>query len=84
VSALERSTERVVQLPWPQGHGEEHRSVGRTAQEGAEQLERRRVRPVQVVEYDHERLRGGERLQQLANRAVHPVAVSALRAVRSG
>ena len=50
--------------------------VGRAAQQRAEQLERPGVRPVQVVEQQHERLRRRQRLQQPAEGAVRAVAIA--------
>ena len=43
-------------LPRPHRHGHQHRGGRRAAQQRAEQLERARVRPVEVVEHQHERL----------------------------
>ena len=47
----------------------------RPAQQRAEQLDGRRVGPVEVVEHEHERLRRRELLEQRAHRAVAAVAL---------
>ena len=57
------------------GEHEQHRGGGRLAQQGGEQVDRGRVRPVDVVEDEHERLRRGEPLEQRARRPVHAVAL---------
>ena len=51
------------------------------AQERREQVERRVVGPVQVLEHEHERRRGAERVERLEHLAQHPRARRALRGV---
>ena len=57
------------------GHHDEHGGVRRAAQQRGEQLHRRGVRPVDVVEGEHERLGGRQPLDQLAHGAVRAVAL---------
>ena len=47
----------------------------RSVEERAEQLDRRRIRPVDVVEHEHHRLGLRERLEQHADGAVAAVAL---------
>ena len=54
---------------------DQHRRRRRPAQQRADQLDRGRVRPVEIVEHEHERLRRCELLEQRAHRAVAAVAL---------
>ena len=75
VGALEGRREAIGYLTRACGHHDEHGRVGRAAQERGEQLHRRGVRPVDVVEGEHERPGGRQPLEQLAHRAVGAVAL---------
>ncbi len=55
----------------------------RPAEQRAEQLDRRRVGPVEVIEHEHERLRRRELLEQRAHRAVAAVALVLERRARA-
>jgi hypothetical protein len=55
--------------------GEQHRRDRGAVHERGQRVERRRVRPVHVVEAEHERPGGREALEEVAQRAVHAVAV---------
>ena len=54
---VERGREALVGLTRARGEREQHRRGRRAVQQRAEQLDRRRVAPVEVVEHQHERLR---------------------------
>ena len=75
VAALERGRQPVGKLPRARGEREQHRRRGRAAEQRADQLDRRRVGPVDVVEDQHQRLRRREPLEQLPDRAVGAVAL---------
>ena len=62
---------------WPsrQATASSTRALGRAAGQRRHQVQRGRIRPVQVVETQHERACGREPLQQAAERAVHDVAL---------
>ena len=57
---LERDGQTLRHLTRPYGQGEENRCGRRPAQKGSNQLDGRRVGPVEVVQHEHERLRPGE------------------------
>ena len=63
--------------------GAEHEQPRRVApaQHRGEQVERRVVGPVQVLEHERERRRGADRVERLEHLAQHPRARRALRAV---
>ena len=61
--------------------GEQHRRVGAAPQQCRDQLDRRAVAPVQVVEHQHEGLGLGQPLQQAPHGAVGPVALVGERGV---
>jgi hypothetical protein len=44
-------------------------------QEAEEEVDRGRVGPVEVIENENQGLGGGQPLEQLTNRTVHPVAL---------
>ncbi len=73
VRALEGGRQALRALPRTDRHREEHGRRRRAAQQGAEQLDRAGVGPVQVVEDQHQRLGRSEQLEQLAHRAVGAV-----------
>ena len=73
--AFERGRQPFGQLPGPHRDREQHRRGRRSLQQGAEQLDGRRVGPMNVVEHEHERPVRGEALQQLADGAVAAVAL---------
>ena len=54
---------------------EQHRSLGCALQQPGEQLDRRLVAPVEIVQHDHERPLVCEELEQPAHRAVGSVAL---------
>ena len=66
----------------PERAREQHRPVGRAAQQRGDDLERRLVGPVQVVEREQQRAADGEPVEQLLHRAVRAVALGLQRAVR--
>ena len=59
----------------PQRHDEENSGVRWSTKQGAEQVDRRGVGPVDVVEHEHERPDGGQTLEHLAHGAVAAVAL---------
>ena len=60
---------------------EQHARPRLAADQRGDQLDRRAVAPVQVVEHEHERLRIGDQAQQAADRAVRSVALVRQRSV---
>ena len=75
VRALERGQQLLRHLPRTHRQREQHRRRRRAPQQRAEQLERPRVGPVQVVEHQHERLPGRQDHEQVADRLVRAVAL---------
>ena len=75
VGALERGREPLGHLAGPHGQRHEHRCSRGPVEQAAEQLDRRRVGPVQVVQNQHERLGRGEQLEQRPYGAMAPVAL---------
>ena len=75
VGALEGRREALGQLARTGGHHDQDGAVGWAAQEGVEQLGRRGVRPVDVVEREHERPAQRQPLEQLPHRAMGAVAL---------
>src|SRR3954465_7525709 len=73
--SLERSCEPVGQLTRAHRHSNEHGRGGRPVQECPEQLDRRRIRPVKVVEHKHERPRLREELEERTHRPMYAVAL---------
>ena len=73
--AVERAGEPRRELSRPRRHGDQHAGRGRPVQERHQEVDRGRVGPVQVVQRQHERLGGGELLEQLDHRAVDAVAL---------
>ncbi len=74
VGALERRRETFGRLARTLGQDQEDGSVGRPAQQRREQLHRRGIGPVDVVEHEHQRPAVGEPLQQLAHRPMGAIA----------
>ena len=72
---LERNQQAFRRLARPHRQSNQHRSSRRAAQQRAEQLGRRRVRPVHVIEHEHQRRRRRELLEELANRTMAAVAL---------
>ena len=72
---LERSGEALGDVMRPHGEPQQHRRRGRPAEEGSDQLQRRGVGPVEIVEHEHERLRRPELLEQRAHGAVAAIAL---------
>ena len=72
---LERGRETLRHLAGAVRQRHEHGRGRRPAQQRAEQLDRRRVGPVEVVEHEHERLRRREPLEQRAHGAVAAIAL---------
>jgi hypothetical protein len=60
---LKRSSETLRQLARAQRYRQEHGCGGWPAQQRAEQLDRSRVRPVEVVEDEYQRLRLRQKLK---------------------
>jgi hypothetical protein len=74
--ASERAREPLWHLVRPDAEREQHAFSRRPLEQRAEKLDRRRVRPVQVVEHEHERLPARKDVQQLAHRAMTAVALA--------
>ena len=64
-----------LKLSRARGRCDQHAGVGRPAQQRHEEIGRGGVGPVEVVEDEHERLGGGELLQQHAYSAVGAIAL---------
>ena len=75
VRSLDRREEPLRHLAGAHRQGEQHGRGRRPVEECTEQLDGSRVGPVEVVEHEHDRARAREQLQQLAYRAVAPVAL---------
>ena len=75
VGALERGQQLLRDLPRAHRERQQHRRLRWASQQRAEQLERARVGPVQVVEHQHQRLAGGEDAEQVADGLVRAVAL---------
>ena len=76
--AGEQRGERIAALVRAHGR-EEHRALGRRrAHEVADQLERREIRPVQVVEHHQQRRGAGDLRQQRGERVEEPQPLGAL------
>ena len=72
---LERGEHRRREAARAVGGGEQQLRARRAPQQVGDQLERRVVGPLEVVEQDHDRRRGGEVLEQRADGAVGAVAL---------
>ena len=70
----ERRAEPRRRLARAIAEGQQHPPGGATAQERGQQLDRRRVAPVQVVEHQDQRLGRRDQIQQRADRAMSPMA----------
>ena len=75
VRPFDRGAEPLAHLPRSRGERDEYRRGRRSMEERAEQLDRRRIGPVDVVEHQHHRLGLRERLEQHADRPVTAVAL---------
>ena len=75
LGAFERGGQTCRHLARTHGECEQHGSRRRPAQQRAEQLDRRRIAPVQIVQHEHERPVVRQQLEQLANGAITPVAL---------
>ena len=75
VRPVERGGEVLRELPGAHREGEEHPRRRRSPQQRAEELGGPRVRPVQVVQHEHEGRGRGEQLQQLPHGPVRAVAL---------
>ena len=84
VRPFDRGAEPVGHLPRPHGERDEYLRGRRSVEERAEQLDRRRIRPVDVIEHEHHRLGLRERLEQRADGAVAAVALVLNRGPASG
>jgi hypothetical protein len=71
--------QRRRELTGPRRDGEQHRSRRRAVGERGEHVERSRVRPVDIVEADHERPHRREPLEQVTQGAVDAVAIAGQR-----
>ena len=67
--------EPLAHLSRPRGQRDEYLSGWRSMEERAEQLDRRRIRPVDVVQHENHRLGLRERLEQGADGAVAAVSL---------
>ncbi len=72
---LERGREPLGQLAGAKRHCHEHGCGRWPAQQRAEQLDRRRVGPVEVIEHEHERRWRREPLEEFADRTMAAVAL---------
>jgi hypothetical protein len=81
---LERARQTLRQLARTHGQRQEHRRSRRPAEKRAEQLDRRRVGPVEVIQYEYERLRRRKLLEQRAHRTVAAVALVLWRQLAPG
>jgi hypothetical protein len=72
---LERAAEPLRQLPRPRRQCQQHRRRRRAAQQRREQIDRRAVGPVHVVERQQQRRRDGQALEQRAHGGVRAIAV---------
>ncbi len=75
VRPFNRRAEPLAHLSRPHRHRDEYSSRGRSMEERTEQLDRRRICPVDVVEHEYQRLGLRECLEQCANGAVAAVAL---------
>ncbi|EHN12334.1 LigA [Patulibacter medicamentivorans] len=75
VGRRERAVEHRRQLGRTQAQRQAHRAARWSRQQVREQLDRRRVGPVQVVEHEQDRMALGDRRQQLPDRAVGAMAL---------
>ena len=75
IRPLEGDRQTLGQLPGAHRDRDEHGSGGRPAQQGAEQLDRGRVGPVEVIEHEDERPRVCQMLQKRAYRTVAAIAL---------
>ena len=73
----ERGDDRLGQLSLTGRHCQQDGAGGRPVHERGQRVERAGIRPVEVVEPEHQRARGGEPLEQVAEGAVQAVAVGA-------
>ena len=73
--ALERGGDALRRLTRADRERHEHGSGRRPAQQAAKQLDRRRVRPVEIVEEEHQWRGRRQPLEELANRPVTAVAL---------
>ena len=73
--AGQRGRERRRLDALARGDGDQHRAAGRPPHERGQRVDGAGVRPVDVVEPQHERPRAGEPLEQVAQGAVERVAV---------
>ena len=73
--SLERSCESLGHLARAHCHGNEHGCGRRSAQQRAEQLDRCRIRPVEVVEHEYERPRLREKLEERTHCSVRAIAL---------
>ena len=73
VRPFDRGAKPLAHLPRPHRQRDEYPSGRRSVEERAEQLDRRRIRPVDVVEHEHQRLCLRERLEQCADGAMAAV-----------
>ena len=67
--------ESLAQLPWPDGHRQQHRRGGRSTEERAEELHRRRIGPVDIIEQQYDGLSPREPLEEDTHGAVAAVAL---------
>ena len=65
----------LCRLPGPEPQRQQDRGRRLAPDEGGDQLDRRAVTPVQVVEHKHQRLLGGDQPQQPPDRLMSPVAL---------
>ena len=75
LSDRRRQRVRGTQLGVAHGANQEQGAAMRAGREAAQQQQRRRLGPVEVVEHEDHRLLGRERLEQGAHRAVRAIAL---------
>ena len=75
IRPLQPRREPVTELPGPRCERHQDRRGRRPMQQRRQQLHRRLIAPVQVVEHQHDRLAAREQLQQRPHRAMAAVAL---------
>jgi hypothetical protein len=75
VRMLQRAGQRLRNLVWTRGQCDEDRRSRRAAQESAQQLHRRRIRPVEVIEHEDQGLACREPMEQLPHGPVAAIAL---------
>ena len=75
VGAIQRRAQPIGELARARGEHDQDAGAGRAAHQRGDEVDRRGIGPVDVVEDEHERARRGQPREQLAHRAMRPVAL---------